>query len=100
HTRSTRDWSSDVSLPIFNAGSSISIYGCPWLLDHYGRMVAFGVPATMMFIATIVFYAGRNKYTHVPPAGKKWLQDVLSPEGLKRSEERRVGKEWRWRRWK
>ncbi len=64
-----------------NAGSSISIYGCPWLLDKFGRTVAFGVPATMMFLATIVFWMGRNKYVHVPPAGKKWAQDVMSPEG-------------------
>src|SRR5205814_2688598 len=61
-----------------NAGSSISIYGCPWLLERYGRMVAFGVPATMMFLATIVFWIGRNKYVHVPQVGKKWLLDVFS----------------------
>jgi proton-dependent oligopeptide transporter, POT family len=83
-----------------NAGSSISIYFCPVLLDPfdpdaprwaadflirhgiYGRGAAFGVPATAMFLATLVFWLGRRKYAIVPPQGKKWLKDVLSKEGL------------------
>jgi proton-dependent oligopeptide transporter, POT family len=64
-----------------NAGSSISIFFCPVLLKHYGRFFAFGMPAAMMLVATAVFWAGRNKYAVVPPAGKAWLRDVLSKEG-------------------
>jgi proton-dependent oligopeptide transporter, POT family len=30
--------------------------------------IAFAVPGVLMFIATIVFWAGRNRYIHVPPA--------------------------------
>jgi POT family proton-dependent oligopeptide transporter len=66
-----------------NAGSSISIFFCPVLLSKWGPRMAFGVPAAMMFVATALFWAGRKKYAHVPPAGKAWLKDVLSKEGLK-----------------
>ena len=66
-----------------NAGSTISILLCPWLLPKYGPTVAFGAPAAMMIIATVVFWFGRNRYAVVPPAGKAWLQDVFGPVGLK-----------------
>jgi POT family proton-dependent oligopeptide transporter len=66
-----------------NAGSTISILLCPWLLPNYGPTVAFGVPAAMMLVATIVFWFGRKRYAVVPPAGKIWLQDVFGPIGLK-----------------
>jgi POT family proton-dependent oligopeptide transporter len=66
-----------------NAGSSISIFFCPVLLDHYGPRLAFGIPAAMMLVATVVFWMGRKRYASVPPAGKAWLRDVLSPQGLK-----------------
>ncbi len=66
-----------------NAGSSISIFFCPVLLKHYGPRFAFGMPAVMMFFATFVFWLGRKKFAVVPPAGKAWLDDVLSPKGLK-----------------
>jgi len=82
-----------------NAGSSISIYLCPiiltpvaarpqdmfyFLTKHLpeGSGWAFGMPAGMMMLATIVFIAGRRNYAHVPPAGKAWLQDILSKDGL------------------
>lgn len=66
-----------------NAGSSISIFFCPVLLNKYGRFLAFGTPAAMMFLATFVFWLGRKKFAVVPPAGKKWLEDVFSKDGLK-----------------
>ncbi len=66
-----------------NAGSSISIYFCPVLLQKYGPKFAFGMPAIAMALATIVFWSGRKRYAVVPPAGKAWLRDVLSTEGLK-----------------
>ena len=65
-----------------NAGSSISIFFCPVLLKNYGPRLAFGMPAAMMTVATIVFWLGRKKYAVVPPAGKAWLDEVLSKEGL------------------
>jgi POT family proton-dependent oligopeptide transporter len=65
-----------------NAGSLFSIYLCPVLLPAYGPKAAFGVPGLMMFVATLVFWAGRSRFAVVPPAGKAWLKDVLSAEGL------------------
>ncbi|MEQ1439278.1 POT family MFS transporter [Fontimonas sp. SYSU GA230001] len=65
-----------------NAGSLISISLCPWLLPNYGPKVAFGLPAVMMAVAVTVFWLGRNKFAVVPPAGKAWLRDVFSAEGL------------------
>lgn len=66
-----------------NLGSSISIFYCPVLLKdpNWGPKWAFGLPAILMVAATIVFFLGRNKYTHVPPAGKKWLDEVTSKQG-------------------
>ena len=68
-----------------NAGSSISIWFCPVLLSNpsYGPKWAFGMPAAMMFVATLVFWMGRKKFVVVPPAGKAWLKDVFSAEGGK-----------------
>jgi POT family proton-dependent oligopeptide transporter len=65
-----------------NAGSSISIFFCPVLLKSYGPRLAFGLPAAMMLVAVLVFWLGRHKYAVVPPAGKAWLRDVLSKEGI------------------
>lgn len=66
-----------------NAGSSISIFLCPIMLKdpNWGPKWAFGLPAILMVLATVVFFLGRNKYTHVPPAGKKWLEEVNSKQG-------------------
>ena len=65
-----------------NAGSSISIFFCPVLLDKYGPRLAFGMPAAMMLFATFVFWLGRNKFAVVPPAGKKWVDAVFSKSGI------------------
>jgi len=66
-----------------NAGSSISIYFCPVLLQKFGPKLAFGMPAVAMFLATIFFWSGRKRYAVVPPAGRAWLKDVLSADGIK-----------------
>ena len=65
-----------------NSGSLISISLCPWLLPAYGPTVAFGMPAVMMLVATIVFWSGRKRFAVVPPAGKVWLRDIFSAQGL------------------
>lgn len=53
-----------------NLGSSISIYFCPELLSSpdYGPKWAFGMPAAMMAVATLVFWLGRGKFAVVPAA--------------------------------
>jgi hypothetical protein len=44
---------------------------------------AFGIPGIAMVIATIFFWAGRNKMVHVPPRGLGYLKEAfLTREGL------------------
>lgn len=52
-----------------NFGSAFSTLLIPWLLEQYGPRVAFGVPGIAMLMATIVFWMGRRKFVHLPPAG-------------------------------
>ena len=49
-----------------NLGAFASTLLTPWLLDHYGPGVAFGVPGLLMLVATLAFWAGRNEFAHVP----------------------------------
>ena len=53
---------------IINFGSFFASLLMPIFLRDYGPSVAFGIPGILMFIATIVFWSGRRKYVHVPPA--------------------------------
>jgi POT family proton-dependent oligopeptide transporter len=66
-----------------NSGSLISMFLTPWLLNVYGPHVAFGVPGVLMFIATILFWMGRNDFAHIPPEPKKFLQELLQPSFLR-----------------
>src|SRR6185503_15731364 len=54
-----------------NLGSAFSTILIPRLLHdkRFGPHWAFGVPGIAMLIATIVFYIGRKKFVHIPPAG-------------------------------
>lgn len=55
---------------IINFGSFFaSLLIPPLLKSGYVRM-AFAVPAILMAISTVVFYAGRKRYVNVPPAGR------------------------------
>jgi POT family proton-dependent oligopeptide transporter len=68
-----------------NAGSFISSIICPWMLANgaLGARWAFGIPGISMVIATIFFWAGRNKMVHVPPRGLGYLKEAfLTREGL------------------
>jgi POT family proton-dependent oligopeptide transporter len=67
-----------------NLGSSISTYICPILLDNrsFGSSYAFGLPGFFMLIATIVFWMGRKKFVHIPPAGVHFVREFFSREGL------------------
>ena len=65
-----------------NLGSFFSTMLTPWLLDEYGPRVAFGVPGVLMFIATVIFWLGRNQYVRVPPAGMGFVREIFSREGL------------------
>ena len=89
-----------------NFGSAFSTLLIPWLLDPYqvspeqaahwplwlvsflekihGPDIAFGTPGILMFVATIVFWLGRKKFVHLPPAGlRQYLAEIAQPENLK-----------------
>jgi len=66
-----------------NFGSFFSILLVPWLLEHYGPGAAFGVPAVLMLAAAFVFWLGRYKFAHIPPGGKKFIEENFNPEGLR-----------------
>jgi proton-dependent oligopeptide transporter, POT family len=53
---------------MINFGSFFASLLMPIFLRSYGPSVAFGIPGALMFIATIIFWSGRKKYIHVPPA--------------------------------
>jgi proton-dependent oligopeptide transporter, POT family len=67
-----------------NFGSSFSIWMCPLLLrsPNWGPRYAFGLPGVLMLVATIIFWLGRKKMVHIPPAGLGFLRDLKSREGL------------------
>ncbi len=51
-----------------NFGSFGASLLMPIFLRDYGPSVAFGIPGLLMFAAVMVFWMGRKKYVHVPPA--------------------------------
>ncbi|ABC83785.1 POT family MFS transporter [Anaeromyxobacter dehalogenans] len=53
---------------MINLGSTVSTLVIPLLLDHVSARVAFGVPGVAMAVALLVFWVGRGRYVHVPPA--------------------------------
>ena len=53
---------------IINFGSFFASLLMPIFLRELGASVAFGIPGLLMFVATVIFWAGRHKYVHVPPA--------------------------------
>src|SRR3954470_1462675 len=65
-----------------NFGSFFSILLIPVLLDKSGAGLAFGVPAGLMLLATVIFWTGRYKYAHIPPGGKTFLRDTFNREGF------------------
>jgi proton-dependent oligopeptide transporter, POT family len=65
-----------------NFGSFFSILLIPWLLQTYGPVPAFGVPAVLMLLATVIFWSGRYKFVHIPPGGKTFLRDTFTREGF------------------
>ena len=64
-----------------NFGSFFSIMLIPWVLEHHSPNLAFGIPGILMGIATIIFWFGRRKFVHIPPAGKSFLRENFNREG-------------------
>ncbi|WP_146909699.1 MFS transporter [Arenimonas daejeonensis] len=53
---------------IINFGSFFASLLMPLVLRSWGPAWAFGIPGILMFIATVIFWAGRRKYVNVPPS--------------------------------
>lgn len=64
-----------------NFGSTFSMMLIPWLLKNHGPGPAFAVPGILMLIATLIFWSGRNKFVHIPPAGRTFFRDNFNREG-------------------
>lgn len=65
-----------------NIGAAVSMALTPWLLEWYGPHWAFGVPGVLMAIATFVFWLGRHRFIHVPPAGLAFFRELFSGGGF------------------
>ncbi|HEX4130948.1 MAG TPA: POT family MFS transporter [Pirellulales bacterium] len=65
-----------------NFGSAIATYLIPELREKLGYHVAFGVPGILMAVAAFTFWAGRKKFVHIPPAGRRFFSEISSPQGL------------------
>ncbi len=66
-----------------NLGAFAAMLLIPWLLNQYGASVAFAVPGILMFLATLAFWSGRQRFVHIPPTGHEFIAELLSPFGLK-----------------
>ena len=53
---------------IINFGSFFASLLMPLVLRSWGPAWAFGIPGILMFIATLIFWAGRRRYVNVPPS--------------------------------
>jgi POT family proton-dependent oligopeptide transporter len=66
-----------------NVGSAVSMLLMPKLLENYGPGWAFGVPGILMAVATFIFWLGRYRFVHIPPAGNKFFSETFSSDGLR-----------------
>jgi len=67
-----------------NFGAFISTLLTPFLLEHYGPSLAFGIPGILMFIATVLFYMGRNKFIAIPAAGwQTYRKEIFTAKGVR-----------------
>ncbi len=66
-----------------NFGSFFSTILTPWLLKEYGPGWAFGVPGILMALATLIFWLGRSKFTHIQPRGVRFFRETFTGDGLK-----------------
>jgi proton-dependent oligopeptide transporter, POT family len=67
-----------------NVGSAFSTLLIPWLLATQGPSIAFGIPGVLMFIAAVIFWMGRRRFAHIPPAGlDKFAREIFNLRTLK-----------------
>jgi POT family proton-dependent oligopeptide transporter len=65
-----------------NLGAFVSMLATPWLLQTYSASVAFAIPGLLMLTATLIFWAGRHRFAHIPPGGRRFLRETLGSKGL------------------
>ena len=65
-----------------NLGAFVSMLATPWLMKSYGASLAFAVPGVLMLLATLVFWSGRYRFVHIPPAGLSFVREAFSANGL------------------
>lgn len=65
-----------------NLGAFAAMLIIPWLLDQYGPSVAFGVPGSLMLVATLAFWSGRYQFVHIKPAGMDFIREMFSQFGI------------------
>lgn len=53
---------------IINFGSLFASFLMPIFLKQLGPAIAFGIPGALMFISTVILWAGRKQYVMIPPA--------------------------------
>jgi POT family proton-dependent oligopeptide transporter len=67
-----------------NFGSAFSTLLIPYLLETQGPAMAFGIPGVFMLIATVVFWLGRKRFVHIPPAGpRNYAREIFNRETFK-----------------
>ncbi|MFP8873774.1 MAG: POT family MFS transporter [Myxococcota bacterium] len=66
-----------------NLGAFVSMLLTPWLLQNVGPHAAFGVPGLLMLLATIVFWAGRWRFVHIPPDRRGFLRELSNPASFR-----------------
>ncbi|MEO1857699.1 MAG: POT family MFS transporter [Rubritalea sp.] len=65
-----------------NLGAALSNLFIPWILKWYGPHWAFGIPGSLMALATLTFWFGSKKFVHIPAAGTQFTKDFFSGEGI------------------
>ena len=65
-----------------NLGAFVSMLATPWLMKSYGASLAFAVPGVLMLLATLLFWSGRYRFVHIPPAGLSFVRETFSANGL------------------
>ena len=61
-----------------NFGSAISTVMTPWVLAKAGPNWAFGIPGALMLLATLVFWAGRWRFAHIPPQPRMFVRELFT----------------------
>lgn len=49
----------------------------------FGHHYAFGLPGLLMGMATLIFWLGRNDFTHIPPKGVSLFRETFSTDNIK-----------------